>query len=430
MRALTLTALLALTGPAFSQVDDAEIAERMRVYQEDVTELYENSGDAMLLPPDFTQAIDRVFDGLAIEELSPKQIIMIHDGGLFMSSGKMGDALRRCRSLMEQRDETGAMAALAHARLMVDDRGSRPGSARYITEAINAWLDHPEVMSTTRAAGVFLGDLNWRMEYAQQALIAVRDCGEGLDRFARDAFEDGSAPSMVALTQMLGVMEQAGMPAEKAQRFKDRLKSAIGTLLEGELEGGDRFDLEQAINTLTQAEREAALVGSAMPQMDIAWSSDNTVDSFDDYCGKVLVIDFWATWCGPCIMSFPKLQELQERYEGHDVVVLGVTSHQGVHVKPNGGGGGGVVDCSDDPAKEQEPMLGFMEELGMTWPVVFTEESCMNPDFGVSGIPHVAVIDPAGVVRHTGLTPFMPLERKTLVIDALLEEFGLVTPNG
>ena len=41
----------------------------------------------------------------------------------------------------------------------------------------------------------------------------------------------------------------------------------------------------------------------------------------------------------------------------------------------------------------------------MTWPVVFTEQRVFNPDYGVHGIPHVAIIGPDGIVRHNGIHP-------------------------
>ena len=45
--------------------------------------------------------------------------------------------------------------------------------------------------------------------------------------------------------------------------------------------------------------------------------------------GNVVVVDFWATWCGPCVGSFPQVKELVEYYKGYNVTVLGLTSPQG-----------------------------------------------------------------------------------------------------
>ena len=73
-------------------------------------------------------------------------------------------------------------------------------------------------------------------------------------------------------------------------------------------------------------------------------------------------------------------------------------------------------------------MKEFMGQKDMTWTVAFTEQDTFNPDFGVRGIPHVAIIDPEGTVRYNGLHPSSPLSEKTKKINALLEKAGLPVP--
>ncbi len=108
------------------------------------------------------------------------------------------------------------------------------------------------------------------------------------------------------------------------------------------------------------------------------------------------------------------------------VAVIGVTSVQGRHHPKEGT----PVDCKGDPQKEMGLMSGLMKDREMTWPVVFTEQSVFNPDYGVMGIPHVAILDAEGKVRHNGLHPGMDTEGKFHKIDALLKEAGLATPAG
>jgi len=139
----------------------------------------------------------------------------------------------------------------------------------------------------------------------------------------------------------------------------------------------------------------------------------------------VVVVDFWATWCGPCIASFPNVRELQKRYEGYPVTIIGVTSLQGSHNNPKTRE---RTDTKDDPAKEKELMSGFVKDMDMTWTVAFSDQEVFNPAYGVRGIPHVAIIDAAGKVRHNGLHPGSALADKTKKIDALLKEAGLPCP--
>jgi len=170
---------------------------------------------------------------------------------------------------------------------------------------------------------------------------------------------------------------------------------------------------------------QAALIGKAAPELHFKWASRDGLKTLSALKGKVVVLDFWATWCGPCIGSFPQVRELVEHYKGADVEVVGVTSIQGrvvnLQTQP--------IDTKDDPAKEMALMNDFMKAKDMTWTVAFSEEEVFNPDYGIMGIPYMAIVAPDGTVRHTGLHPAMPLAEKTVKIDALLKEFGLKVPD-
>ena len=169
---------------------------------------------------------------------------------------------------------------------------------------------------------------------------------------------------------------------------------------------------------------QAALVGQPAPPIHFSWSDSGELKTLADLKGKVVVIDFWATWCGPCISSFPQVRELTAHYADSDVVVLGVTSLQGrvmnLETTP--------INTKDDPAKEIELTAKFKAAKDMTWSVAISEENVFNPDYGITGIPGVVIIDPAGTVRYNGLHPASPLEEKTAKIDALLQEFNLPVP--
>lgn len=167
-----------------------------------------------------------------------------------------------------------------------------------------------------------------------------------------------------------------------------------------------------------------ALVGQPAPALNFTWSSRAGLKTLDDLKGKVVVLDFWATWCGPCIASFPNLRELAAHYAGTEVEIVGVTSLQGkVH-----GLAAQPIDCTGDAAKEHGLMTQFIEKKNITWTVSFSQEEVFNDAWGITGIPYVAILAPDGTVRHAGLHPSEPLEQKTAKIDALLEEFGLKRP--
>jgi cytochrome c biogenesis protein CcmG/thiol:disulfide interchange protein DsbE len=106
-----------------------------------------------------------------------------------------------------------------------------------------------------------------------------------------------------------------------------------------------------------------------------------------DLRGRPVVVDFWATWCGPCKDSIPVLVEFQKKYAGR-VQVLGVS-----------------VDW------EREAVAPFVEAQGMNYPVLFGDES-LALDYGAPGFPALFVIDAQGRIAeaHVGVTTLPELE--------------------
>lgn len=173
------------------------------------------------------------------------------------------------------------------------------------------------------------------------------------------------------------------------------------------------------------AAAQSALIGKPAPALTFTWSNrEGGLASLESLKGKVVVLDFWATWCGPCLSSFPQVGELVTHYAGSPVEVVGVTSLQGrvmnLEAQP--------IDTRNDPAKEYALMPAFAEKHKVTWTVAFSEQPVFNPDYGIKGIPYMAIIAPDGTLRHTGLHPAMPHEEKVAMIDAILTEFGLKLP--
>jgi len=111
---------------------------------------------------------------------------------------------------------------------------------------------------------------------------------------------------------------------------------------------------------------------------------DGTMQKLSDHVGKgkVVVVDFWASWCPPCRAEIPKLQALKKKY-GDMFDVLGVA----------------VWDNPDDTRKA-------MTELEITWPVIIGTQQLNEPTdlYGIKGIPHIIVFGPDGTILARGLT--------------------------
>lgn len=170
---------------------------------------------------------------------------------------------------------------------------------------------------------------------------------------------------------------------------------------------------------------KTALVGKPAPELNFHWASREGLTQLSSLKGKVVVLDFWATWCGPCVRSFPEIKQLTDHYKGYEVEVIGVTSIQGrvfgLEAKP--------IDCKDDKEKELKLMTDYIKAKEINWTIAFSTEPVFNPEYGVTGIPHMAIIAPDGKISQNGIHPAgTPFAEKTAMIDKLLKEFKLKTP--
>ena len=120
-----------------------------------------------------------------------------------------------------------------------------------------------------------------------------------------------------------------------------------------------------------------------------------------DYRGKVVVLDFWATWCPPCRKGIPDFVEMQEKYGEDKFVVIGINLDQG---------------------KESEvlPMVTeFAEKYKINYPVVMYTQEVIYAYGGIRSIPTTFVLDKEGKVRQ-GVQGWKPKTFFTNIIDPLL----------
>lgn len=142
------------------------------------------------------------------------------------------------------------------------------------------------------------------------------------------------------------------------------LVSALAACSEG---GPGPRSAEAANNTL---------VGAKAPSFDLPAQHGSGRASLDSIRGKVTIVDFWATWCEPCKMSFPKYQALLGKYDG-DLAVVGISE--------------------DD---EPDGIAEFAKDTGVEFVLAWDRDKRVAERYKPEAMPTGYVIDKEGLVRY------------------------------
>jgi thiol-disulfide isomerase/thioredoxin len=128
-----------------------------------------------------------------------------------------------------------------------------------------------------------------------------------------------------------------------------------------------------------------ARVGSTAPPVVLPLASGGTADLANER-GKVVLLNFWATWCDPCRAEMPGLQQLADDLLRERVPFAFYT-----------------VNLQEDPPTIQP----YLRELGLHAPVLLDEDGDVTRSFGVRALPATFLVDQAGVLRQQRLGPLV-----------------------
>ena len=135
---------------------------------------------------------------------------------------------------------------------------------------------------------------------------------------------------------------------------------------------GSGFDAPSS----AKADADHALVGAPAPGFDLEAQHGASRVSLADLGGKVVIVDFWATWCEPCKKSFPAYQKLSHKFAGK-LSIVGIS-----------------VD------EEPDGIAAFAAETGVSFPLAWDSDQSVAAAYSPPTMPTSYVIDKNGIVRH------------------------------
>ena len=112
------------------------------------------------------------------------------------------------------------------------------------------------------------------------------------------------------------------------------------------------------------------------PEFDLK-GEDGKTYRLSDYRGKVVVLNFWATWCPPCRMEMPSMERAHKKVQGERIVILAV-----------------------DVGEDEDTVFEFTGQYPVTFPLLLDTDGTVIQKYPVIGLPTTFIIDPRGYVTH------------------------------
>jgi thiol-disulfide isomerase/thioredoxin len=251
------------------------------------------------------------------------------------------------------------------------------------------FMTSPEVKGM-RMAG---SDTEILLEGDGGAMVLVFDGATKLQKATRGQLSPPGAPEGFAIGVTMKIDNTVADKLEKPIVFEKGERTAVASVMD--LGGGGGED-----------EQMKVAVGDSAPVGKLVTLDGKEIDTAS-LKGKVVIVDFWATWCGPCKRGLPLLQEFASSMKDNDKVVVYPVN---------------VWERAEDDAKRVELVKTFWNDAKYTMPTLLDMSNEYVGAYGVSGIPTMVIIGPDGTIAdiHVGFDEKL-VENLTAKVKKLLE---------
>ncbi|MBV9216366.1 MAG: TlpA family protein disulfide reductase [Acidobacteria bacterium] len=244
---------------------------------------------------------------------------------------------------------------------------------------------------------------------------AYRDLGDrtraeaALDDMRALAVRTQSSPfAYYAIDQKIKYLTETGRKLDAQALYKAALASATSDFTAKEVQ-------EDLTKRLKARDRQYEVLGQRAPEFltkDQLWFPGKP-QTLSELRGKVVVLEFWATWCAPCFDTFPDLIEWHEQFKDQGLVILGVTRYYGQ-----------VNGLPADEGRETEELKLFREKWRLPYDFVVGKDQSIQMLYGAMLLPTAAIIDRKGVVRYleTGTSTSRIEQMRDTIVRLLAEK--------
>ena len=347
-------------------------------------------------------------EGLNQSNLSRAAIIMAGQGDL-----ESEEKLQLLNDVLERvgaDSPYGSSMQTVKCRLLVDEGRGDEAWEMFAAKQV-AVLEEIGAGDYSKATSLLTGWNNLANVLSDERAEDVAAAMSSVEMIVTESY-DKQDPKDVKLFRLVASVKQyqltrlASLDPEQASEIMSELKSDIEALRE-EFKDDRRSlaTLDIAERSLSMVERRieselkmAKLIGMQAPEIDAEEFVAMDAVTMEELRGKVVLIDFWAVWCGPCIATFPHLIEFQEEFGDKGLMILGATKYYNYTWDEEAERATRSKE-EVSPDEELEMLAKFREHHELQHGFFITpKESDYWSEFGVRGIPQAVLIDQEGKV--------------------------------
>ncbi len=324
---------------------------------------------------------------LAARKLESKDVYYL---GLLYNLAKNFDAALEAmrRYLTEDKSATGEPAQNARAVIVIQaaKKGLLPEAESRLAEYAK---DQPQladdryVLENWMVSGYFkTKDYEHALPHAQELWNAARLASKKKGSFARDSMLNEAVTLLSEIDLKLKKKGEAVAAVQELRALALRLPS--GNLYK--LAMRRLLQVDPMIDPFKLSDTSYEAV--ALPELRVDQWIDQSPTKLSDLRGQVVLLDFWAPWCGPCRVTFPRLQKWHESYKAKGLIILGVTNLYGR-----------AEGKALTRAQELDYLRNFKRTFRLPYGFAVADSEENDRNYAVGSIPTTFLIDRRGAVR-------------------------------